>query len=285
MRIAGWVGCALWMVAGVAAAQDDPFVHEPPTAAPMDVVMTTDGGMVRGTIIESVPGQYVVITLPTGETRRIEGTRVRYAGPASGAPQSVAAPAATYAPTYPPAPAAIAPPASDPRRVSIRFRSAQTGVTVHRVTGTATATMSGGISGPGVVGSFSGVARGHSFARLCTAPCEMSLDAGEYQLALSAGGLEVPAQALVLDRDGTVTAEYWDNSGTRVAGWLTFFGGLIGGLALATVPMLVSLNSSGGLNDGVVWPTLIGGTVMMGIGVIVGLFLKDVSDGALVRFD
>jgi hypothetical protein len=45
-----------------------------------DVVETHDGGMLRGLIVERVPGQYVVIRTAGGDLRRIEEANVRFAG-------------------------------------------------------------------------------------------------------------------------------------------------------------------------------------------------------------
>lgn len=54
-----------------------------PAAIPPDVVLQKDGGMLRGTISELIPGDVVVITLSSGEQRRIAMANVEYAGPAS----------------------------------------------------------------------------------------------------------------------------------------------------------------------------------------------------------
>lgn len=166
----------LTLLGGAAAAQVP--IPPPSEGTPPDVVMSPGGGMLRGTIVESVPGQYVVIMLPTGETRRIEWPNVTYAGPASGAPQQVqtqtrpsygaAAQLGTTAPQFQPSTPAGG--------VHVRFESPQPGITFHRVTGTATATAWG--SGHAIA------VRAYSFERLCTAPCELTLDPDSYHLAL-----------------------------------------------------------------------------------------------------
>lgn len=95
-----------------------------------------DGGMLRGTIVESEPGRYVVISLPTGETRRVAWREVRYAGPAARAPHPAAAP--LWSPPATPASVSMAtlPPESAGFRV--RFVSPQDGISFHRVTDTTT---------------------------------------------------------------------------------------------------------------------------------------------------
>jgi hypothetical protein len=55
-----------------------------------DLVRLKNGGMLRGTIAESEPGQSVTIVLLTGETRKISAADLRYAGPANAAPPAPA---------------------------------------------------------------------------------------------------------------------------------------------------------------------------------------------------
>ena len=55
---------------------------------PPDVVRLRGGGLVRGTIIEHLPGGPVHIQLVTGEERRIEADQVEWAGPATEMPSS-----------------------------------------------------------------------------------------------------------------------------------------------------------------------------------------------------
>lgn len=54
------------------------------TQAP-DLVRLTNGGLVRGTIAEHIPGEYVVIVLITGESRRFEAAEFSFAGPVDAA--------------------------------------------------------------------------------------------------------------------------------------------------------------------------------------------------------
>jgi hypothetical protein len=238
-----------------------------PAAAPLDLVRTNDGGMLRGTIVESLPQQYVVIALPTGETRRIEWANVRYAGPAASAPEAASS-----------APLSARPP-PEPSGVQVRFRSLREGVGFHRVTGTATGTGVGASSRGALLISV----RAHSFERLCTAPCELTLEPGEYELALSLPtGSEVVASLVDVRRDGTVTGEYIDRSGLRTAGWATIVLGAVGGLGVMFTPL--ALIATGDENvDSLSW--ILTGAGVLTVSCIVGLILGVQGDGAVVRFD
>lgn len=286
----GWIGVVLVAVtwttsASVALAQTPP-----------DVVMTQDGGMMRGTIVESRPGQHVVIALPTGETRRVAWSEVRFAGPAGEAPGSASvttpppsyAPYGTQEPSYggaPPgygvegygtgAPPGYGPPGYGPqpaRAIRVRLVSAQPGVTFHRVVGSATA-----------VGWGHGrmyTVHAHQFERLCTAPCDLTLPVGSHHFALSAGGAAVAATSLQLTGDSTIVGEYVDNSGLRAAGWITFGASLLAGGGMMLAPIL-----GGNYDSGTLMSWMIAGGVVMLIGNIVGLALGFHGDGAVVRFE
>jgi hypothetical protein len=90
-RICGRVicGAALLAFAATARAQSPapktplPGASTEPTrpVAAKDVVKLKSGGLLRGTIAELVPGEFVVIVLITGETRRIAASEFDYAGP------------------------------------------------------------------------------------------------------------------------------------------------------------------------------------------------------------
>src|SRR5688500_1003278 len=105
-----------------AAAQPQP---QPPQAPP-DLVVTTDGGMVRGSIAEAVSNDRVVIVTVTGETRTIPWNQVRYAGLA-----------ASYVPEPAPSPPAMTPspapttPRPRPAEASIRIETFEEGTGVY----------------------------------------------------------------------------------------------------------------------------------------------------------
>src|SRR5690242_1826967 len=105
---------ALLAAAAVARAQEPVAVEVPPApqeptpppapVAPPDVVLLTDGSMVRGTIVESVVNDHVIITTVDARALRFDAPGVRWAGPAASMP--VARP-----PQLPPPPSsALAPP-------------------------------------------------------------------------------------------------------------------------------------------------------------------------------
>lgn len=265
-----------------AAPREDavPTAPSAPASPPLDVVMTHDGGMVRGTIIESVPGQYAVITLPTGETRRFDGAQIRYAGPRSGAPTStLSSPGAPPAPS-PPSTAE----AADTSAIELRLGSPQPGVTFHRVRLTSTAEVTASGFSQGRVVSMAGTARGHTFERLCTAPCQVELPRGEYELALSAGGDPIPAAEIVrLDAATAVSGVYTDNSGLRAAGWVSIIGGGLAGVAIVLVPILTGTdiaNDSAGF-----WAPFGVGLGVIAVTSIIGWVLTSQQDGATIRFD
>src|SRR5688572_477116 len=99
----GWVG----LHAEIARAEE-PAAAAPAVSAP-DVVRLKNGGLLRGTISELVPGQTVTIVTASGKTRELPMAEVDYAGPADKDPQVGAGPAvptATAAPAAATAPAA-----------------------------------------------------------------------------------------------------------------------------------------------------------------------------------
>jgi hypothetical protein len=267
----GWV-----LAAASAAAQLPPPPQDTAGGASPDIVRTQDGGMLRGTIIESVPGQYVLIQLPTGETRRVDGQYVTYAGPAAQAPGA----------QPPQAPGYGLPGGSSPQPgvlggggnglgapgVPVRFESEEPGISFHRVTGTATA-MAWGRYGASAV-------RAYSFERVCGAPCVLDVVPGNYHLAISRdGGQEIVANPIDIPQAGTVHARYIDRRGIRIAGWLTFIGGLAVGLPMMLVPLAQSDFSN---DDWVPW--LIAGAVVTITTEIVGLIMAFQGDGADLQF-
>jgi hypothetical protein len=248
-------------------------------------VQTEEGGMIRGTIVESVPHEHVLITLTTGEQRRIPWASVRYAGPSEGAPgpsPSNGLVPYEYRGGAAPAPAdrARAPVESRERargavaatgEVRVRFESPQPGVAFHRVTATAG------------FGGWGGSLAIHQFERLCAAPCARELRRGSHQFALSLGdGAALPAPAVDIGANGVVTGQYVDRSGLRTAGWLTMGLGIPAGLAAALAPLATTNELSGDANW-IGWLTA--GASIAVIAAIVGFVLGMQPDGAVIRFD
>src|SRR5262245_37595241 len=90
MKCLGFALLACSFLATLPCAADE----APTTAAvvPPDVVLLKNGGMLRGTISELVPGEFVAITIGSGEVRKLPMSDVRYAGPASQMPAAQTAP-------------------------------------------------------------------------------------------------------------------------------------------------------------------------------------------------
>lgn len=237
---------------------------------PPDVVELTNGGMLRGTIIENLPGDHVTIQLPTGEARRFPSAEVLSAGPAP-------IPSAPYAPTAPMGPTILAQPgvsygpqpAARPT-VHVHVEATSPDLTLQMITGSATA----------FVGTRYGVSTiaVDQFAPLCTAPCDIDLEARAYRLGVSQGQAQAHRadhNLFTIDHDTSLELEYESREGARIAGWIVFIGGVIAGTGI----ML-----GGILNDTsnyVTW--IIAGTVVLGVCEIVGLALAFLNDHADIR--
>lgn len=187
---------------------------------PPDLVRLQNGGMLRGTIVELVPGDKVTITLPTGETRTLSMAEVTYAGPAAEAPTP------TTGRTEP-----------EPKpMVTVRTGEARLAlsVTTDEKLTWHTAELSGIAAGPG------GVAIAQSFQRLCTAPCEVDMPVGTHRLALAQpDGLPIPMrEAIDITGDGELVGRYVDNSASRIAAGVLGAVGVLAGLGLMLSPLL-----------------------------------------------
>lgn len=93
-------------------------VATPAKPAAEHIVRTKDGGMLRGDLIEDVPGSHVLIRIATGEVRRVEYPAIASIEPVRASP-STAGPSAPL-----PAPAAPAPerPAVEGTPVDVSFQ-------------------------------------------------------------------------------------------------------------------------------------------------------------------
>lgn len=185
---------------------------------PPDVVELVGGGMVRGTLVENVPGDHVTIQLVTGEVRTYRASEVVRVGSAATPP--------LMAP-LPPPPVAMAAPG-----VRLRVIGDTDGLTLHELTGTANVTV---WTGNGV-----GSARVDSFAPLCTAPCEHTLAPGTYTLGVSSGDGNAQRAGHSLwsfDHDTTLELEYESREGIRIGGWVIFGVGTAGFLGLTLLPL------------------------------------------------
>jgi hypothetical protein len=238
---------------------------------PPDLVRTRDGGMMRGTIIEKVPGEHVEIQLPNGQTRTVPMSEVEYAGPA----------------TTETTPASSARPANaatiDVPLVKLDLRSAQRGVTYHRKASAGYGVGAGWVGGKNG-GPVSLAFASASFERLCTAPCLAELPQGTYSLGLSLGdGGVVAAEGLDLRGHLRVDGTYTSNANTRRAGVAVTMLSLGLGAALAfysTTPC--NLNQTGS-DCSKKHPYWIHGLVVGGLGSTLGLMLSFVGDDVSIR--
>jgi len=227
-------------------------------STPPDVIIMKDGGMLRGTIAESVPGKFVVMMMLSGETRRVEFSEVRFAGPASQAPAT--------APNSAPAPASAA--AGDPR-VAVRFEAAnpEQSLTFFRKVGEST----------GVAWGYGGAVsvRAVSFRQLCKAPCAMGLKPSTETLAVALNdGSPVPVREAVNFEDNLLLrASYNSRSGIRIGGWVILGVGNAAGAGMMLAPILFG-DEPGELNTGM----LIAGAATMTVSSIAGMIMAFQGD-------
>src|SRR6188768_2388909 len=195
-----------------------------PASAP-DIVRLKNGGILRGTISELVPGDSVTIVLITGETRKIPFSQVEHAGPAN--EQASAAPAApAAAAAAAPVPVATAKKSetqpfavvhSDESRVKVVSDPA--GLTLFRRAATA------GYSGVGTVSGYDEV---------CTSPCDVSMPAGTHTFAVAKpGGRPREVDPVTLPAgNATMNVANIDRTGLRVGTAVVGGAALIGGFVL-----------------------------------------------------
>jgi hypothetical protein len=197
-------------------------------AQPHDVVMLKNGGLLRGNISEYEPGSHVVLVTIAGETRRINASDVSYAGPAANAP------GAARGREGPPSLVTVNAPAAP-----LRLRSDQGDVTFYLRTGesTGSAVTTGFGVGYGYRGgsmmpstAFTSV-HGRSYGRICTAPCEATVPAGSYPMALAKGNnAPIEAEEMVhVNGPSTLQGAYKSYSGLRTAGFFVSLASLLGG--------------------------------------------------------
>lgn len=186
-------------------------------AAATDVVRLKNGGLLRGSISELVPGDSVTIITLTGDARKFPMTEVSYAGAADD--DHGVASIAPAAPAPGPAPAA------QPRPyITVEGPAAH----LHLVSDPS-----------GLVFARESVSvRGiHGYDRLCTSPCDITLPAGTETFAVG------PADARPYEVESVsfpagsseIRAEYQSRQPIRTTGWIVMGAGLLGGVALLAV--------------------------------------------------
>lgn len=191
------------------------------TGASPDVVRLHKGGLLRGTISELVPGEYVVLVLLTGEVRKLPMADVAYAGPADELPGSGATGDNPYVAGDPQSAQGRTPAgrqdsarpfvAVHGREVRVSLRADEPDVSFYVKTSAA------------VAESFGSNVHASGYTLICTAPCEASLPEGRYTFALGKkDGRPVVSRAVTLRGDRTLRGRYSDKSGLRTGGWLLF---------------------------------------------------------------
>jgi hypothetical protein len=259
----GMVVFGVSLSAGVALAEEtgkpSPAAGTAPAPSAPDLVKLKNGGLVRGTIAELIPSDYVVIVSLSGETKRFPMSEVEYAGPADEQPRTYPEPETAASA---PVPASPAPPAT---RAAVTVHAAEARVTLtsepdvrtfHRQSATATV----GNAADGFVGV-------KGYDELCTSPCEVSMAAGTTTLAVSKPGGQVVGAAPVTIPSGhsEVHAVWVDNEGTRSTGRVLMGVGIAGAVAVLGVAVASGSNDTGML-VGLVTGT-VGTSVVFGIGV------------------
>jgi hypothetical protein len=238
---------------------------------PPDLVRTRDGGMLRGTIIEKVPGDHVEIQLPNGQTRSLKMSEVEYAGPAGGDAAPAPAPAVMRTNTT----------TIDVPMARLELQSKQQGLTFHRKAGSGYGAAAGWVGGNNS-GPVSLAFTSTSFERLCTTPCAAEVPKGTYKLGLSLrdGGV-VATEALDLRGHMRLEGEYTSNANTRRAGWAVAILSVGIGTALALTSTRDNCDSNNICTSN--HPYLIPGIIVLGAGGTLGFLMTFVGDDVSIR--
>ncbi len=258
-----------------------------------DVVMLRNGGLLRGTISEYVPGSHVVLVTVAGETKRVGAAELKYAGPAAGAP-GAAGPATSQGGGR----GGRGTVTVNAPEVPVRLQANHDEVTFHLRTGesTGSAVTTGfgmGFGYRGGAGAMPSMAitnmHGRSYGRVCTAPCEATAPAGTYSMALSKGnnGTPVETEEMVrIDGPSTLQGTYTSYATLRGVGVAVVVASLIGGGYLIYTSFDSEEVCQGGLcadETKVDKTQLIGGSALLIGGTILGSVLSGKSDEASIR--
>ena len=216
-----------------------------------DVIVTTDGAILRGHVSELRPGKSATIVLLDGRTRTLQWSEI----------------ARSEGPSFPDARPAAQPEEDDrinplepgPGRVPLAVESAgkQQSISLH----------------------FTGAIRVNGWgltvtARICDTPCTMYLPPGSYELLSEADGVVSAVTPVTVPPAGTRVKLKATSSGLRGGGVaLVTIGGvavLVGALVMAFAPLnadIIDVTSSGGTtHTDNSTPLLVGGGVTMGVG-------------------
>lgn len=197
---------------------------------PPDVVVTRSGEMARGTVMEVVPGERVVLALPDGSSRTFVAGDVEYAGPEALAPVRPWMSAARLdAPVLSPA-------LEDTPGARARIAIA-------------------GTEGLFIGASSSDVPALH----LCLAPCTTALDPGVYRFGVvQDGSFRLERAGHTVAGPAVLALSYSDRGGLRIAGatvlFVTIVSSIVGvvgsilSLSQAVSPVGLSLLASAGVS-------------------------------------
>lgn len=262
------------------------------SAQPNDVVMLKSGGLLRGTISEYVPGSHVTIVTVTGDTKRINASEVTFAGPAEKAPGAGRGGGGRgHGGHRGPSGMTVNAP-----EAPVQLRSEQDGVTFLVRTGesTGSAVTTGFGMGFGYRGSammpstaFTSV-HGRSYGRVCTAPCEATVPAGSYSMALTKGnGSPIEVEDMVrVDGPSTLQGTYTSYSALRTAGSVLGIASVVGGIILVFTSFDRVEKCQGNVCEDDIevdrTKLIVGGVVLIG-GGIAGSVMASKSDEASIR--
>jgi hypothetical protein len=280
---------------------------------PFHVVRLEDGTEYRGTISELVPDSHLLLIMVTGETKRLDLKEVARVEAAAGASTTSARqeekPADTAAaegkkpeaagqgrpirePGAPPEPGAPLITVHG-EKARLRFTADRPHLTFH--VGTGVDRRHGTVVGvtpypynDWFMGSLHSV--GDRFDRICTAPCEASMPAGTYRIAVSTpdSGLLVLDDPLQVSGSGFVEGAYRSNAGIRTAGWITGGGSLLVGLTLTIIGYADRSeegNCAGGAcEENANTALVISGLAVAFTGMLAGAIMVAVDDEASIRF-
>jgi hypothetical protein len=264
-RVSIWVGAAgvsLASVTPAAAAEpvapkDAPAEGEPaasPKSQAKDVVRLKSGGLLRGSIAELVPGEFVVIVLITGETRRVPADEFEYAGPDRESDEQSEDEENEEDEEEVEEPA--------PRRSGKIVRSMDHGPMAEMVNVKST---HGEVK---VYVRAPADGSGKRFNELCKTPCDVYLEPGEYEMALSELDSNEPMEAsdrVRIEGGENIEATYESRASIRAAGvTILLLGSLAGGAIIATAEK-ERQSSSAQVTIGalIVGGSLAGGIVML----------------------
>lgn len=182
-----------------------------------DVVRTLDGGMYRGTIVESVPNDHVTLLLPSGESRRFASGEILSSGPVDATPP-------------PPTEVATADSGRMPTSVTnstpvrLRITSPVEGNTLLLQTGVGAGAVAGGTA---IIVQFD---------RVCLAPCTATIPVGNHRFVVedSRGRQRATPAPVLIDRDGELEISTESRRRLRIRRWMISLG-----LLVASAPLIV----------------------------------------------